>query len=110
MQDVLELDKEVHVEPQGDEEQHRADDGDDGDAATCGAEVFDEFLLLQGVAVGGLADALQLIFDALEGGALVGDLATELAVTVVNLSETAFQGIQINRGRRWVMRLVGNNH
>jgi len=75
-QDVHELNKEVNVESERQGEDDDAGDGEIADAVTDGAEVFDHFLLFEGVAVGGFADALELIFDALEGGDLFLHLAT----------------------------------
>jgi hypothetical protein len=107
-ENVLKLDQEINVQAQGDGQQNQSDDGEGADTAADGAQVFDKFLLLQGITVGGFADALQLVFDALEGGALLDDLAAQFAMTGANLGEAALDGLQIdmdlmdllNRGRR----------
>jgi len=104
-QDVLELDQEIEVEGEGTGEQDKADDGEGADAASHGAQVFDEFLLLEGIAVGGFADALKLVFDALEGGALLLDLGAELAVAGADLGQAALDGLKVyvDGSRRWRM-------
>jgi hypothetical protein len=105
---VLELDEEVDIQAQRDEEQDQADDGEGADAAADGAEVFDELLLLEGVAVCGFADAFELIFDALEVGALLLNLGAELAIAGADLGEAALDRLQIDvDGLRLGWRVVG---
>ena len=111
-QDVLHLDDQEGVDQQGEHEQDESDDGDGSDPAADGAEIFDELLLLQGVAVGGFADVVELIFKTLDSGGLFGDLGTELTVGSANFDEAALDWFQIdlnwNRGwrRRWVMDVL----
>lgn len=109
---VLELNQKVDVQAQRHQQQNQSDNGKGADAAADGAQVFDQLLLLQGIAVGGFADAVQLIFDAFERGALFGDLPPEFAMAGADFGEAALDWLQIDmnlldrdrgRGRRVVM-------
>ena len=59
---MLKLDEEVDVQAEGQRQEDQSDDGKGGDAAADGAEVFDQLLLFQSVAVGSFADAVELVF------------------------------------------------
>ena len=104
---MLELDKEEDIHCDRKQQEHQADNGEGAEAGTDGAEIFDELLLLEGVAVGGFANTFELIFDALEGGDLFEDLGAQFAMAGGNLGEAALDGFEINfNGRRRVVPLV----
>ena len=96
MEDVLQLENEIDIEAKGDEQEDQADDGEAPEAVADGAEVFDQLLLFERVAVGGFADPIQLIFDALEGGDLLLHLAAQFAVAVADLGQAPLDGLQID--------------
>jgi hypothetical protein len=112
---VLQLDEEEDIDSHGNREQNESDDGQGADAAANCAEVFDELLLFEGIAVGGFADPLEVIFDAFEGCAVLDDLVTEFAVAGANLGETAFDRFEVDmhvlygRGRRGMMAGLGGH-
>ena len=62
------------------------------DLIADGLEVFQEFLLLERVAVGGFTNHLQLIFDALQRGILLAHLVAEFAMLGMQLSEAVLNG------------------
>lgn len=102
----------MHVEEQiqehGDTQKSDGDDGDQIDLVADRFEIFQEFLLLQGVAVGGLSDHFQLIFKALERGILLDELLAQFAVLGPELGEGGLEGGKVNGRRRrrwWCLRL-----
>jgi hypothetical protein len=114
VQDALELEDQVSVENQGEKKKGEADDGEGADAAADGAEVFDELLLFEGIAVCGFSDVLELVFDALKGGDVLGKLGAQLAIAGADLGEAALDGLKVNlhgggswrRGRRGMMDVL----
>ena len=93
---VLELNEKVDIQAQGHQQQNQSNDGKGADAAADGAQVFDELLLLKGIAVGGFADAVELIFDAFERGALFGNLSPKLAMAGADFGEAALDWLQVD--------------
>ena len=93
---VLKLNEKVDIQAQGHQQQNQSNDGKGADAAADGTQVFYQLLLLEGIAVGGFADAVQLIFNALERGALLGDLSPELAMAGADFGEAALDWLQID--------------
>ncbi len=99
----------VHIEEQiqhdGDGEQTDGDDGNDIDFASNGFQILEKFLLFKGVAVGGFADELQLVFDALEGRILLDELLAQLTVLRLHFGKALLEGGQVDRWRwrcrRW---------
>ena len=85
VQDVLELEDQVAIEDEGSQQQEEADDGEGAEATADRAQIFDQLLLFEGVAVGGFADALEVILDTFQGGYLLLDLAAQLAMAVADL-------------------------
>jgi hypothetical protein len=89
------------VDHDGDDEEQEGDHGEYVDLVADALEVFKELLLLEGVAVGGFADHLELIFDALEGGVLIGDLGAEVVVLGLEGADALFEGGEVDGRRRW---------
>lgn len=112
-EEVLQPPEEVGVEPEEDEQEDETDDGEVADAVADGAEIFDELLLLQGVAVGGFADAFEVIFDALEGAGLLLNLSLELSLGGLQVGETSLDGFEVYvnlRGRNRMLGLLVDGH
>ena len=112
-QDALDVEVEDDVDHDGDDEEQEGDHGKDVDLVANPFEVFEELLLLEGVAVSGFADHFELIFDALEGGVLLDDLGAELALLGLEGADAFFKGCQVDRrlwGRRPVSELGGRSH
>jgi len=65
-QDAKDVEIKDDVEDERNGQEAEGDESKDVDFAADDFEVFHQFLLLKGIAVGGFADHLQLIFDALE--------------------------------------------
>ena len=69
--------------------------GDDGKQVQLVAhpfQVLQQLLLFQGIAIGGFADHLKLIFDALERGVLLDNLVAQLAVLDFQIGQAVFEG------------------
>jgi hypothetical protein len=97
-QDALDVEVEDDVDHDGDDEEQEGDHGKDVDLVANPFEVFEELLLLEGVAVSGFADHFELIFDALEGGVLLDDLGAELALLGLEGADAFFEGGEVDGG------------
>ena len=84
----------------GDGQQAEGSHGYEVDLLAEIPEIFNQFLLLAGVAVSGFTDHFQAIFDAGEGGVLFDDLIAQLGVQGLELGEAVFDGRQVDR-RCW---------
>ena len=91
---------EDYIDHDGDDEKQDGYHGEEVDFVADSLEVFEELLLFEGVAVGCFADHLELIFDAFEGGVLIGDLGTELVLLRLEGADAFFDGSEVDgRGR-----------
>ena len=82
----------------GDGQQAEGSHGYEVDLLAEIPEIFNQFLLLAGVAVRGFTDHFQAIFDAGEGGVLFDDLIAQLGVQGLELGETVFDGAKSTGG------------
>lgn len=112
-QDVLQFHDQIDVEAEGYEQEHQANDGEGADAAPDGAKILDQLLLLEGIAVGGFADAVKLVFDALQARDLLHYLGAQLAVTIADLGQATLHGLHVHMDNlglgRWGGMHVGSN-
>lgn len=97
---TFDVEKEDDVEGDRDGEEAQADEGNCLDSAAEMFEIFEKFLLLKRVAIGGFANHLQLIFDALERGILFHDLLAQAMVLSLERGQTMFKRDQIYLGLR----------
>ncbi len=83
----------------GDGQQAEGDQRYEVDLVADALEIFNQLLLLEGVAVSGFADHFQLIFDTLEGGVLFDDLVAQLAVLGLERGQAVFDECEIDPRR-----------
>ena len=77
---MTKLEKKQDIEDDGNSQKGKGDVGENVDFGAYGFEVFEKFLLFKGIAVGGFADRLQVVFDALEGSILLDHLVAQGAL------------------------------
>ncbi len=105
-EDVLQLNQQIHIQTHGKRKQDYTKHDQAAHARTDSANVLHQLLLLQRVAVGGLAHALQLVLHPLECRSLLDNLRTQLTMTRAQLADPTLDRLQIDMDlRRW---LVGN--
>jgi hypothetical protein len=105
--DVANLEVKHNVEYDGDTEKSEGDKGENIDFAAHRFEVAEQFLLFKGVAVGGFADGLEVVFDALEGGILLHNLIAKSALLDAEIGKAFLEGHDVSwRLRRgfWLLR------
>ncbi len=95
------------IEDDRDAEKGEGDERKNIDFAAHRFQVDEQFLLLKGIAVGGFADGLQVIFDALEGGIMLQDLVSKSALLNAQIGQAFLQGHDVDCGLResfWRLR------
>ncbi len=105
-ENVLDLDQQVNVQRDGERQQQDSNENKAADPRAHGAHILDKLLLFQSVAVGGFAHTLQLILDALEGGALLCNLRPQLTMALAQLGHPALHRLQVDV-HLWRRRMSG---
>ena len=109
-QDAFDVQIEDDVDHDRNDEEQEGDHGKDVDLVADALEIFEEFLLFEGVAVGGFANHIELIFDALERGILVGDLGAQLVLLCLERADAFFDWGEVDGRRRGCGPVRGRGH
>ena len=99
VQDIEDVKVQSRGESDGDDEEADDHDGHEVDPVVDAAEFLNQFLLLESIAVGGLTDHFQAIFEAPQRGVLFDDLFAKIELVGVQLNQTLFYGDEIDRRR-----------
>jgi hypothetical protein len=88
--------KRIRFSRNADHQHADSNHGNDLDLPAKDLQVFEELLLLESVAVGGFANHLQLIFDALERGVLLHHLFAQAAMLRLELGQATLKRRKID--------------